>query len=91
MLPGSDCHPQCLWGFMVSKDFPELSLTWRHFHELANLIISELPYFVKNPDPLRIGLVGSDLELECQTGGDPAPRVVWIKPGHGELSSRNIK
>ena len=58
----------------------------------TNLSSSELPHFIKKPSPLEVGLVGSDLELECQAGGDPAPVIHWRRSHHKtDLTGHNVK
>ena len=60
--------------------------------DIDNLIFSEPPFFIKKPAPLKVALVGGDLVLECEPGGDPAPRVRWSKQGQpGGLDMSKVR
>jgi len=38
-----------------------------------------LPYFKTRPSPTYQRLVGQSVTMVCEAGGDPLPRISWIK------------
>jgi len=47
----------------------------------VHLGVHEPPYFIKKPVPLKMAMVGGDILLECETGGDPLPKIRWTRQG----------
>ena len=57
---------------------------------VSNEQLSEPPYFIKKPVPLKMAMVGGDILLECETGGDPLPKIRWTRQG-GSIDMSKIK
>ena len=57
---------------------------------VSNEQLSEPPYFIKKPVPLKMAMVGGDILLECETGGDPLPKIRWTQQG-GSIGMNKIK
>jgi hypothetical protein len=53
--------------------------------------VSEPPYFVRRPAPVRMAVVGNDVLLECETGGDPVPRTRWTRQGAPDIDQTRAK
>jgi hypothetical protein len=53
--------------------------------------VSEPPYFVRRPPPVRMAVVGNDVLLECETGGDPVPRTRWTRQGAPDIDQTRAK
>jgi len=50
-------------------------------------VYTGLPYFSMRPSPTYQRLVGESVTLVCEAGGNPQPRVSWIKVSRFRRSS----
>ena len=56
----------------------------------VTLGVHEPPHFIKKPAAVSVALVGGDLVLHCQAGGDPQPRVSWTRT-HGHIDTNKLR
>jgi hypothetical protein len=76
---------------MVSLAIPIFTNPWAAIWLIQLCVFSEPPYFVRRPAPVRMAVVGNDVLLECETGGDPVPRTRWTRQGAPDIDQTRAK
>ena len=57
---------------------------------MVTLGVHQPPFFIKKPPTVSVALVGGDLVLDCEAGGDPQPRISWSR-AHGHINSNKLR
>jgi hypothetical protein len=76
---------------MVSLAIPTFTKSLGRNLAEPTVCVSEPPYFVRRPAPVRMAVVGNDVLLECETGGDPVPRTRWTRQGAPDIDQTRAK